>query len=265
MNEQENNKKPMPRGGRKGGSVFPRVALKDALTYAKKLVTKTHVARIPRDVLLTGVTGAKSGKGEVRASAMKQYGFVIGDTKNLFGASDLAKKISAAPPDEIVLLYQQAALNPAIFKGLAQTFHGDTVSKAKLKQRASDLKVHPEETESCVDIYISSMLTAELVTVDGEQITHLVTGKDAEAVSGTTHLDDSNEVPDDVDESQNAIQEDGGDHDGQQEGGPVGRINLKLGNKSPRAVFNVNVQLDASLDTEKLEKQLALLKKYGAI
>lgn len=264
MNDQENNKKPMPRGGRKGGSVFPRVALKDALIYAKKLVTKTHVARIPRDVLLTGVTGAKSGTGEIRASAMKQYGFVIGDTKNLFGASDLAKKIGAAPPDEIVLLYQQAALNPAIFKGLAQTFHGDTVSKAKLKQRASDLKVHPEETEACVDIYISSMLTAELVTVDGEQITHLVTGRDAEAVSDT-HLDDSNEVPDEPDESQDAIQQDGDDHDAQQEGGPVGGINLKLENKIPRAVFNVNVQLDASLDTEKLEKQLALLKKYGAI
>jgi hypothetical protein len=34
---------------------------------------------------------------------------------------------------------------------------------------------------------------------------------------------------------------------------------------TPRAVFNGNVTLDASLDVEKLEKQLALLRKYGAL
>ena len=35
--------------------------------------------------------------------------------------------------------------------------------------------------------------------------------------------------------------------------------------KRPRAVFNVNVTLDSSLDTEKLQKQLELLKRFGAI
>jgi hypothetical protein len=34
---------------------------------------------------------------------------------------------------------------------------------------------------------------------------------------------------------------------------------------SARAVFHVNVSLDSSLDTEKLERQLRLLRKYGAI
>ena len=33
----------------------------------------------------------------------------------------------------------------------------------------------------------------------------------------------------------------------------------------PRAAIQVNVTLDSSLDTEKLEKQLALLGKYGAL
>jgi hypothetical protein len=33
----------------------------------------------------------------------------------------------------------------------------------------------------------------------------------------------------------------------------------------PRAVFNVNVTLDSSLDIEKLQKQLELLKRFGAI
>ena len=35
--------------------------------------------------------------------------------------------------------------------------------------------------------------------------------------------------------------------------------------KGPRAVFNVNVSLDSSLDIEKLQKQLELLKRFGAI
>ena len=37
------------------------------------------------------------------------------------------------------------------------------------------------------------------------------------------------------------------------------------GQSGPRAVFNVNVTLDSSLDIEKLQKQLELLKRFGAI
>lgn len=34
---------------------------------------------------------------------------------------------------------------------------------------------------------------------------------------------------------------------------------------SARSVIHVNVTLDSSLDTDKLERQLALLRKYGAL
>lgn len=34
---------------------------------------------------------------------------------------------------------------------------------------------------------------------------------------------------------------------------------------SGRSVIHVNIELDSSLDTEKLQKQLELLRKYGAI
>lgn len=135
----------MPKGGRKGGSVFPRVALNDAIKYARKLVSKTHTSAQPKDVILSGVVGAKTGTGDVRMSALKQYGFLKGDTKSNFFADELAKKIAAAPPEELVPLYRQAMLKPTVFKKLFDTFHGDTISKAKLKQRAADLKVHPDE------------------------------------------------------------------------------------------------------------------------
>lgn len=104
--ESEKKTRQMPKGGRKGGSVFPRLTLSDAVAYARKLVSKTHTSAQPKDVILSGVVGAKTGTGDVRMSALKQYGFLKGDTKSGFSADDLAKKIDAAPPEELIPLYR---------------------------------------------------------------------------------------------------------------------------------------------------------------
>jgi len=271
--EAESKTRQMPKGGRKGGSIFPRVTLNDAVTYARKLVSKTHTSAQPKDVILSGVVGAKGGTGEVRMSALKQYGFLKGDTKSNFSADDLAKKIAAAPPDELNSLYRQAVLKPAVFKKLFDTFHGDTVSKAKLKQRAADLKVHPDETGTCVDLYISGMTAANLVTIEGDQVKHLAS-RDVEPTStvdveGETGSDTMDDLPEE-DAAQDGLQggSDGSSAEGHAAGNgaiadpltPAG--NTQLG---PRAVFNVNVTLDSSLDIEKLQKQLELLKRFGAI
>jgi len=268
-------KKPrqMPKGGRKGGSVFPRVALNDAIGYARKLVSKTHTGPQPKDVILSGVIKVKGGTGEVRMSALKQYGFLKGDLKTNFSADDLAKKIAAAPPEELVPLYRQAMLKPAVFKKLFDTFHGDEVSKAKLKQRAADLNVHPDETATCVDLYVSGMTIAELVTVEGDQIKHLALGDvatasaasaAAEAESDTTDEELGGEEPAEAEESAgdgtSVVANGANDEKGAK------RQALKgTGQSGPRAVFNVNVTLDSSLDIEKLQKQLELLKRFGAI
>ena len=82
----------MPKGGRKGGSVFPRVALGDAIVYARKLVSKTHTAPQHNDVILSGVIGVKGGTGEVRMSALKQYGFLKGDAKSSFSAMNWRRR-----------------------------------------------------------------------------------------------------------------------------------------------------------------------------
>ncbi len=262
----------MPKGGRKGGSVFPRVTLDDAVTYARKLVSKTHTSAQPRDVILSGVVGAKTGTGDVRISALKQYGFLKGDTKSNFSADDLAKKIAAAPAEELVPLYRQAILRPTVFKKLFDTFHGDTVSKGKLKQRAADLKVHPDKTATCVELYVSGMATAGLVTIEGDQVKHLassdlepasVANVEGEAESETADLSEA-EGPQDGPQSDNegadAENRVTGDQGGASQREPAG--NTQPG---PRAVFNVNVTLDSSLDIEKLQKQLELLKRFGAI
>lgn len=263
MNEPK--KKVMPKGGRKGGSVFPRVSLEDALKYSKKLVTKTHVARIPQDVVYSGVVGAKGGTGAVRASALKQYGLIEGDNKKDFSASSLAKKIASAPSDEVVILYRDSALKPNIFKKLSETFHGDAVSRAKLKQRAAELKVHPDETEACVAMYLSTMQTAELVRPEGDLFLHL-TAQDLGS-GGEVSAEDNEGAEESELEGADVLTEqestDGEEAVEEEDESAPARKAPK--GSPPRAVFTVNVQLDASLDTEKLEKQLALLKKYGAL
>lgn len=264
----------MPKGGRKGGSVFPRVTLNDAIGYARKLVSKTHTAPQPQDVILSGVVGAKGGTGNVRMSALKQYGFLKGDGKAGFSADELAKKIAAAPSEELAPLYRQAVLKPTVFKKLFDTYHGDTVSKAKLKQRVADLKVHPDETATCVDLYVSGMMTAGLVTVEGDQVKHLASSDIAAAASAdlAAEADPETTVEELEGEELAGAEERVGNGFGMAENGvnddekAAGAQALGGANQTgPRAVFNVNVTLDSSLDIEKLQKQLELLKRFGAI
>lgn len=263
----------MPKGGRKGGSVFPRITLSDALAYARKLVSKTHTSAQPQDVILSGVVGAKSGLGATRLSALKQYGFLKGDTKSNYSADELAKKIVAAPPEETLPLYREAILKPTIFKKLFATFHGDVVSKAKLKQRASDLKVHPDETTTCIEIYISGMAEAGLITVEGDQVKHTTSIDIAPTPNVDIEDEDSFAMINDLPENdksqysqQSVIDSESKEHKANKiEAAPIQSIPKDDSQIAPRAVFNVSVTLDSSLDIEKLQKQLELLKRFGAI
>lgn len=260
----------MPKGGKKGGTMFPRTSLADALVYAKKLVGKTHTGPQPTDVILMGVIGSKHTKGQLAMSALKQYGLMKGNTKSNFSADDLAKKIVSAPNEELVPLYRSAILKPAVFKALFDTYHGDTVSKAKLKQRAADVKVHPDETGNCVELYISGMLTAGLITVTGEQVTHLAstdleqplpTDEDLSPEDGLNDEYAPNEI--EVDSEREAIEHTSVLQDSKTTSDSGKSKPTEA--SGPRAVFNVNVNLDSSLDIEKLQKQLELLKRFGAI
>jgi hypothetical protein len=264
MNSKEDKKiRPMPKGGRTGGTSFPRVTLKDALGYAKKLVTKTHSVPQPQDVIFSGVVGAKSGTGNVRIAALKQYGLIKGDAKTHYAAEILAKQIQAAPPEELLALYQKAMLRPPVFKKIFDAFHGDTVTKAKLKQRVADLHVHPDQTEACVDLYLAGMMTAGLVSVDGDKVTHLfpMTGS-GNQVQEAEHSEDAASAAAEGSTYVEGNSESGGTADMKTSQDSTAKVALT---KGPRAVFNVNITLDASLDVEKLAKQLDLLRRFGAI
>lgn len=267
----------MPKGGRKGGTIFPRVALKDALVHARKLVSKTHTSAQPQDVIFSGVVGAKGGKGSVRMSALKQFGFLKGDIKSGFAADELAKEIAAAPDDELEPLYRRAILKPTVFKKLFDTFHGDVVTKAKLKQRAADLKVHPDETDTCVELYVSGMTTAGLVSVEGDRVTHVASSELSIKALASTAGEVSPAMPDEFVAASDFPESDADEGDGADGGSnggngaeaiarlPTPAANGVQAQLGPRAVFNVNVTLDSSMDIEKLQKQLELLKRFGAI
>jgi hypothetical protein len=255
--------KVMPKGGRKGGAIFPRMNLETAVSYAKRLVSKTHTGPQAKDIIYSGVLDAKGSGGDVKISALKQYGFSTGDAENGFGASEPAKKLASAPPEELTGHYRSAALRPKIFKALFDTYHGDLVTHAKLKQRTADLNVHPDQTEACVDTYLASFQLAGLVVTEGDAYRHLsdshlgnapkpVEPDEKQDDEKTADTKDTNEVTADK------------EHDPEVKDEAKGQEMEKRG-ASPRAIFNVNVTLDSSLDTEKLQKQLELLKKFGAI
>lgn len=254
MNDPKPAKVP-PKGVRKGGTRFPRYSLKDALPWGKKLVSKTHLGAQPRDVVFAGVVGSASTTGEIKVSALKQYNLLEGTAK-AYMATQLAREIEAAPVEELPPLLRKAALAPDVFDALFRTFHGDEVTLAKLKQRAADLKVHPEETERCVKLYVESLELAGLATKKGDSVQHESEQGPAKAVLPPSNNDDeeNNSEQAELDSVDTPPSEEASIIQPDQD------LNIR-----PRAVFNVSVSLDSSLDTEKLEKQLRLLKKFGAI
>lgn len=271
MTIEHKKARPMPKGGRTGGAIFPRTAFQESLTYAQKLVSKTHAAPQAQDIIFSAVVGSKTGVGRMRVSSLKQYGFLKGDVKSKFYASDLAKQIVAAPAEERTLLYRQAMLQPAIFRKLFETFHSDTYTKNKIKQRAAELNVHPGQTEACVKLYIAGMQTARLVSVDGDRVTHVplseVVGSPSGALTDATSLISGPSQTASIDEERLPAESGEGTAADTTDGGTEGKPNGKnLGHiLTPRAIFNVNVTLDSSLDIEKLRQHLELLKQFGAI
>jgi hypothetical protein len=212
-------------------------------------VSKTHLGPQPEAIIFASVVDSKTTSGEIRVSTLKQYGLMQGSSK-AYDATPLAKAINSAPEEEIDAFIGESALHPPIFKGLFDTFHGDDVTRAKLRQRAADLKVHPEQTEQCVDIYVSTLVFAKLASLDGDKVVH-------RSAKSAAPLQPPEEPQDLTEETETRIGEGDSTLDELDSGDPQ--------SLSPRAVFHVNVNLDSSLDTDKLERQLALLKRYGAI
>lgn len=244
------NTKKRPKGGRKGGSVFPRVKLQKAHEYSKKLVSKTHTGSIAKDLMYPGVFGVTGTTGNAKASALKQYGLLEG-TPEEYTASKIARSLNSGTEEEVRDLLASAFLTAPLFKQLFNTFVSDSVSRAKIKSLAGSLKVHPDNLEECVEIFIDSAVYAGLATDNGEAITF-------------------HSAPQTSQGAENSLEEE--EQEGSDEEGDNPEVPLPLSvdrtptrTQSSQSKANIDIKIDPSMDPEKLEKQLSLLRKFGLI
>jgi hypothetical protein len=257
------DKRKPPKGGRKGGTRFPQINLQKALEYGKKLVSKTHNGPQPEQTILVGVFNTKGTTGEVRASALKQYGLMEGDTNKGYVASQLARDIEGAIPEERVLLVRRAFLTPKVFKQIYDTLQPDTVSRARVRQVVIAANVHPDSADKCVACFVDGAIHAGLGSVDGENIALINAG--AIAAAAAPAADDQDLEPEEqVEETEQEFvgEEREARSPAMNDGGEEQR---RKAAELPRGDVRVNLAVDSSSDPDKLEKQLKLLKQYGLL
>lgn len=253
-------KKKMPKGGRRGGTLFPKINLQKALEYSRKLVSKTHSGPQPEQTVLFGVFNNKGPEGGVRASALKQYGLMEGDAAG-YTASALARAIEAAVPEEKTALFQKAFLTPKLFKQIHDTLQSETASRARVRQVAITGKVHPESADECVECFINGAVHARLGALEGENVvlTTISTPESPPATEERNATEESRQESENAEESQAEATEARQTTPHNSDGPPPGSANL------PNADVRVNLTVDSSSDPEKLEKQLKLLRQYGLL
>jgi hypothetical protein len=268
LQSAKKEKPEMPKGGRKGGKIFPRIGLEQALAYAKRLVSKTAIAPQPEATVLAGVFDNSGSDGKIRLSAVKQFGLLDG-TATAYKATQLARDIEAAADDaEKLPLIRRAMLTSKIFQELYNTYQGDQTTKAKIKGRVIQLGVHPDVSEDCADFFLGSATTAKLATPEGEGFRILPATQISIPIPNPEDLAETSDV--------SGATEEGADFEtpgkAASEASSVPKEEATTDNghvPAPRprtaADVTVNLTVDSSLDGEKLEKQLALLRRYGLI
>ncbi|BCU79082.1 hypothetical protein [Luteolibacter sp. LG18] len=244
----DKSKSPMPKGGRKGGTIFPRIDLSQAVVLSKKLVAKTHTSTQNETALLAGVFGL-GDKGKIKISALKQFGLMEGDSK-AYTASKLAKNLASSPPEDIGELLQEACMMPSIFKKLYEAFQNGDASVSRIRQLAMQHKVHIESAEQCVSLFLSSLTTAGLCVQEGDTVTiglikqSVSQGDDSDELLTSSEMEESDEEK----MGNNA-----------KDNFPEHRLPE---NRRPNG-FQVSISIDPTMDPEKLEKHLNVLRRYG--
>lgn len=263
-NQADAAKKNLFKGGRKGGKLFPRVNLEQAVKYAKKLVAKTHTGAQPEGTILTGVFGNAGPEGKIRVSALKQYGLLEGRAV-AYKATKLAKDIEASPEEDLPPLLHRAFLNAQVFNKIFDTFHGDTITRAKIEQRAKALGVHPESAAECGRLFIDSSIMAKLGTLVGDSLVLQTAGSVATQGEADSSEGD-NEVGQQEDDATSIA-----NREGQPESENLSNSSDQLDREHKgtkrleQPTITLALTVDATSDPEKLEKQLKLLRQYGVI
>ena len=152
-----------PRPRKRGGAMFPRITLEEAVRFAQTLRSIKYERPLPREIVFPAVFNARSWLGSVRASALKQYGLMDGNVKG-YRATDLAGQILSASGKERLFFLQTACLNPRVFGGLSAAVNlfdgsvdGRRIPLSRLSEEVANLNVHVDSVRDCVKIYTDSL------------------------------------------------------------------------------------------------------------
>jgi hypothetical protein len=262
MPEKKDEKpRAMPKGGRKGGTSFPRLSLTEALTFSENVTRKTHTGSQSVENIRVGVFGSKGPRGGIKAAALKQYG-LLDEKDGTYNATPLAREIDAAPQEERSPLWRRAFLTSKIFAQMYETYQGDEVSRPKLRQLAITKVVHADNADECVDNFISGALKCGLASGEHEDRVTLV-AKNTSEPTPEPRDGEEEEVPQELA---------GGNNPTPTPGPAKPEPHPKAGETSTddppargKVQVNLNLHVDSSTDPETLRKQLEYLEKFGVI
>jgi len=249
--------------GKKGGTRFPNYSLKDLLPNLKDLTSKTHSKPISIEQLSAGVfkIKANSGIGKIKYSSLKQFQLAEGEYKSI-SATTLATDIVLASEDEKLSFIRKAFLNVVPFKNAFETFQESTIAKSKIKSYAvSSLKVHLDLSDKFIESFIESAEEAGLCSIHGDEIVFDSSKNNTNSsdIAENSDIGISEELEEGKDDNEMSIYDDTDKDEAVQNQPPS--INRKAAPKQP----SISISLDASLDPDKLAKQLKVLKQYGLI
>ncbi len=151
------------------------------------------------------------------------------------------------------------------------TYQGDTVSRARLGQAAATRKVHPESVEECVDLFIQGALTAALATQQGDDVKLISSNEIGTSAMQSIDVTDDDLDTDSKDEKLDQTESDPNSFPkpSVEPAAAVGtgaRVDDDPPPPTPKqANVHVNFTVDSSLDADKLQKHLELLRKFGVI
>ena len=243
----ENKVQNLRKGGRKGGTKFPNYSLKQIIPCLKELLSKTHAKTITIEQLNAGVfkMNANSPEGKI-----KQYSNIT--------STELSSQIVLASEDEKSNYLKQAVLTVATFKNVFETFQDSSVQKSKVRgYSVSNLKIHIDSSDKFLKSFLDSCEIAKLCSFNGDEVS-FISGKDVLVKKN----DDEEKNNEDLGSADDESIEDLGDSS-EDENDDFAPATKKDKQKTNRA--NIDLKIDPTLDADKLEKQLKVLRKYGLI
>lgn len=262
----------MPRGGRKGGTTFPRMGLTEALTYSDSVAKKTTTGPQSVENIRLGVFGNKGPRGGVKAAALKQYG-LLEEKNDTYNSTALARKILAAIDEEKPALWRQAFLTSKIFAQMYETYQGDLTTRAKLRSVAITKGVHSDNSDECVEHFVTGALKCGLASEERSDGVHLVPKNVSEPAPFSGGGEEGEDGEDDIQEESGAATDAPASPTP-----PAAKLDSKTVSRTKttdastedaptrgKVQVNLNLHVDSSTDPETLRKQLEYLERFGVI